>query len=269
MIASLPLYDWPETRAATGGLWRAWRDALRRAGADAPDALIHDDDDTEATYARADLLTTQLCGYRIATDFAGRLEPFAAPVFDAPGCDRAQYASWIVVRREDASIGVAAALSRRIARNGPASFSGWVALGPAVRAAGVEPAMVLTTGSHRASARAVADGAADVASIDAYCLSLLERFEPETASRLVRLERVGVAPAPPFAAPPARPRAPLRAALQTALTAPDTRDVLRVLGLRWIEPISSAAYAEMGGVSPPPAASDATAQDLAKDAPPR
>ena len=38
-IAALPMYDWPEVRDETDGLWARIRDALRARGVDAPDAL--------------------------------------------------------------------------------------------------------------------------------------------------------------------------------------------------------------------------------------
>ena len=38
----LPMYDWPELRDATDGLWAALRDALRAEGVAAPEALSRD-----------------------------------------------------------------------------------------------------------------------------------------------------------------------------------------------------------------------------------
>jgi len=39
MLATLPMYDWPEVWAENDTLWAAMRDALRAEGIDAPDAL--------------------------------------------------------------------------------------------------------------------------------------------------------------------------------------------------------------------------------------
>ncbi|KQZ19223.1 phosphate ABC transporter substrate-binding protein [Mesorhizobium sp. Root552] len=39
LIAALPMYDWPELRAETDGLWAHLRDALRARGIDAPEQL--------------------------------------------------------------------------------------------------------------------------------------------------------------------------------------------------------------------------------------
>lgn len=39
LIASLPMYDWPETRAETDAQWATLRDVLRSEGIDAPGAL--------------------------------------------------------------------------------------------------------------------------------------------------------------------------------------------------------------------------------------
>ena len=38
-IAALPMYDWPETRAAVDGEWARLRDALHERGIDAPERL--------------------------------------------------------------------------------------------------------------------------------------------------------------------------------------------------------------------------------------
>jgi ABC-type phosphate/phosphonate transport system substrate-binding protein len=39
-IAALPMYDWPEARSETDAQWAQMREALRRAGIDAPDDLV-------------------------------------------------------------------------------------------------------------------------------------------------------------------------------------------------------------------------------------
>lgn len=45
LVAALPMYDWPEERAATDAQWRRYRDALRAAGVPAPDALARSNAD--------------------------------------------------------------------------------------------------------------------------------------------------------------------------------------------------------------------------------
>jgi ABC-type phosphate/phosphonate transport system substrate-binding protein len=47
-VAALPMYDWPELREETDFQWARLRDALRRAGLDAPDALTRRNADLTA-----------------------------------------------------------------------------------------------------------------------------------------------------------------------------------------------------------------------------
>ena len=60
-IAALPMYDWPEARAAVDGFWAAVRDRLRARGIDAPEALSREIGLTEGwTHPR--LVLGQTCG---------------------------------------------------------------------------------------------------------------------------------------------------------------------------------------------------------------
>lgn len=48
MIASLPMYDWPEVRGETDAQWRGIREALARQGLDAPESLARRNADLPA-----------------------------------------------------------------------------------------------------------------------------------------------------------------------------------------------------------------------------
>lgn len=47
-IAALPMYDWPEARAAVDAQWARIRDSLRRAGVDAPETVVRRNGDLPA-----------------------------------------------------------------------------------------------------------------------------------------------------------------------------------------------------------------------------
>ncbi len=88
---------------------------------------------------------------------------------------------------------------RAVAGNEWASFSGHIALRAhlaGLRAGAPEPffAAAVISGSHRESARLVARGEADLAALDAVAWALLRAHEPETAARLVVLDRTGPCP---------------------------------------------------------------------------
>jgi len=61
MLATLPMYDWPEVWAENDTLWAAMRDALRAEGIDAPDALDRRVG-YEESWTRSDLVLGEVCG---------------------------------------------------------------------------------------------------------------------------------------------------------------------------------------------------------------
>ena len=75
------------------------------------------------------------------------------------------------------------------------------------------------TGAHRASMRAVADGRADCAAIDAVCWAMAGRYEHEAVSRLRVVHVTAPAPALPFVTRHGGPVAAVRAALEEAVDA--------------------------------------------------
>ncbi|WP_421854427.1 PhnD/SsuA/transferrin family substrate-binding protein [Oricola sp.] len=194
-VAALPMYDWPERRAATDARWQRLRDALRTEGFDAPDVLERPDDPF-AVWTSPDLLIAETCTFPLATSLAGHVRYLATPVHQAPGCGPGTYRS-AIVRRDAADMEPpanpgawfeTAAIAGRFAANMPESLSGHVALARDAAAAGLAlPADndVLWTGAHRASIRAVASGAADFAAIDCVSWALAQAHEPAAESLAV------------------------------------------------------------------------------------
>lgn len=186
------MYDWPEERAHVDALWTALRDELRAAGVDAPDTLTRPADLTQA-WLSPRLLVGQTCSYPLETVLAGRVRYVATPVVSAPGCERPGfYRSALVMRGGAPSMPVpdapgpalpAIEPAMRLAFNSHDSMSGFHALLRDTRAAACAmPQAALETGSHRASIRAVAEGAADIAAIDCVSWQLALRHEPAAAA---------------------------------------------------------------------------------------
>ena len=197
LIATLPMYDWPERHAATDARWAKLRDALRAEGFDAPDALTRDGDLPEA-WLSPDLLLGETCSHPLATILAGRVRYVATPVHRAPGCGFGTYRSAIIrkgphpdmpaPRRTLAARFEADAVAGRFAANSDDSMSGIVALTRDLYAKSMPlPAedAILWTGSHRASIRAVAKGEADCATIDCVTWAIAREHEP--AARAVHV----------------------------------------------------------------------------------
>ncbi len=180
MIAALPMYDLPEIAPATDRLWAGIRDRLRTAGiGDAPGTLSRDADaDLMDQWLRPDLLLSQTCGLPWRAHLHGRVALVGTPDYGLPGCPPGFYRSVFVARADDPRATLADFAGARLAFNSGGSQSGWAAPVAHLTAAGIPFLAGPETGAHRASARAVAAGAADFAALDAVTFALLAGREP-------------------------------------------------------------------------------------------
>ncbi len=252
-VASLPMYDWPEVRWATDALWTAIASQLRLRGIAAPDALDRDRA-FGAEWLDAGLVLSQVCGRPYATRLRGKVRLVATPIYAVEGCEGSHYSSAIVARRGEGAGGVAEFCGRRVAFNSDDSLSGHIALRAAMSQAGLDPAAEtwVETGSHRASVRAVAQGEADVAAIDAVCWALAARFEPEAVSRLHVVGRTSLRPSLPYVTASDRSDAEvalLRSAVAAALASPGMEAARSALGLSGLAVLSEADYAQIASLA--------------------
>lgn len=96
-LASLPMYDLPETEDATRSLWDGLAGHLRSAGIpDVPDDLTRHINVPEH-WLSPDLLFSQTCGYPFTHYLKGRVRLVATPCYQVPGCQGAEYCSILVV----------------------------------------------------------------------------------------------------------------------------------------------------------------------------
>ncbi len=212
MIASLPMYEHMGNRQDHDALWQKIRDHLRANGIAAPETLTRSGDPW-SDWRRGDLLMSQTCGLPFRAELHKRLSLVAAPALRVPdtgfpplpdadparptGLPAGRYYSVIVVRKDDPRQGFAAFDGARLAYNEPLSQSGWglLAVHAAARAVGFRSG--LRTGSHRASARAVVTGEADIAAVDVATWFGLRRVEQWT-SDLRLMDRTPLSPALPY-----------------------------------------------------------------------
>ncbi len=248
VIASLPMYDLPELRAATDAWWRCLARAFRRAGlAEVPDSLSGDRG-TEAVWRDPRLLFSQTCGYPLTHAFKGVLRLVATPAYAAAGCSGPYYSSAIVVREDDPALELGELAGRVCAVNNRASQSGCNALRHAVARYAVQGrffARVVETGEHLASLAAVAGARADVAAIDAVTFALVTACRPSAVSGLRILGWSEQAPGLPYvtrADVGADRVARLREGLQAAFADPASRPARQVLLLTGAQPLPAAAY---------------------------
>jgi ABC-type phosphate/phosphonate transport system substrate-binding protein len=230
MIASLPMYDRPESAGANDRLWAGIARSLTARRIDAPPALDRTTDMWEAWLSPA-LLLSQTCGLPFRSRLHGQVALVASPVCDLPGTPPGHYHSVLVARRGDGRRTLADFDGATLALNDAGSQSGWAAPAAEAAALGIAFGRSVVTGAHRASARAVAEGAADIAAIDGLTWRMIRRWD-DFASALDEIGTTAPTPALPWITAATRDPAPLAEALAEALDdlSPEDRDTLGLLG---------------------------------------
>ena len=166
MIATLPMYDRPETAAANDALWRAIRTRLGFG----PDHLTRPDDPWPL-WQSPDLLLGQTCGLPYRARLHDRVQLVGTPDYGLEGCPPGYYCSVFIARSANTTLQDLS--GQRFAYNESLSQSGWAAPCLHMTGLGLEFGPLLATGAHRASALAVAGGSADFAALDALTWELI------------------------------------------------------------------------------------------------
>lgn len=228
MIASLPMYDWPEVQADQDRYWQAIRDALGTG----PATLTRGFTDYHAHWCSPDLVLSQTCGMPYRTGLHGQVTLVGTPDYGLPGNKAGYYHSVLVVNAQDDRGQMSDYAGDIFAYNEACSQSGWAAAAAYFAAQGLHLTRHLATGGHRASIRAVAEGRAALAAIDAVTWELAQRFEP-AARNLRVLARTEPTPGLPYICARAQDPAPLRLAIREAIVSldPDSRAALMLQGL--------------------------------------
>lgn len=170
-VASLPMYDFVEVRAAHDALWA---EVIAAHGPGLPHDLTHAED-VHALWHDPQLAVSQACGWPLVDELDGKVRLVGAFEYDISTADGPRYRSRVVVRdgtEPNPSESVAAV-------NSHASLSGWLSL---VRSFpeldGAWPGGILVTGAHVDSLAALQAGTADIAAIDAVTHALVARHRP-------------------------------------------------------------------------------------------
>ena len=141
--------------------------------------------DTNAdTFRSPNLLIGHTCGYPYVTQWNKSHRLICVPEFDIPGCDGKHYSSWFVCGSKDRRDSIEAFKGGIAAINAVNSNSGMNVLRYQVSQFAKKDRFfndVLISGSHLASLRAVADGLADIAAIDAVSYHHIVQAEPALA----------------------------------------------------------------------------------------
>ncbi len=192
IMASLPMYDWPEFRWATDEFWAG---VARHAGLSG--GLDHVSP-FDALWRRPELSFSQTCGYPFTHEFNGLLNYICTPHYLAEGCQGAQYCSILFAREK---LPLEDFKGARPAINSRDSMSGFLAL-KAVFAQlaknGEFFAPTLVTGGHLKSLAALREAKADVCAIDAVCVALARKYRPQDLEGLVEISRSPLVPGLPY-----------------------------------------------------------------------
>ena len=199
MIAALGMYDRAEVQGANDRLWALIRDRLRAGNLPAPDGLTRGDLAYMPGWLRPDLVLGQTCGYPYRARLHGKVALIGTPDYGVEGCAPGHYRSVLVARAGDPR-DIAAFNGIQIAYNDPLSQSGWAA--PQTHAAklGLHFPAGLQTGAHIASARAVAEGRADLAALDAVTWGMIQDHDPDLGATLRVAALTEPAPGLPYIA---------------------------------------------------------------------
>ena len=238
MFAALPMYLRDETRPATDALWALIREGLRARGIAAPEALDHAAEH-DAGWGRDDLVLSHICNLPYRMRHRGDTALIGVPDHAIEDTDPGYYRSYFVTRADDPAQGLADLAPRPMALNDPRSQSGWGAAWDAAQAEALVLSPALVTGAHSASMAAVADGAADWASIDAHSWWLETRGpRADVAEALKIVGRSAQSPGQSFITAPGNDVGAFREAIGAAIDAlaPVHRDALRLRGLHVLPP---------------------------------
>jgi ABC-type phosphate/phosphonate transport system substrate-binding protein len=246
-IAALPMYDFPWTAAANDALWASISGRLAEGNVRAPARLTRGGD-VAAQWRDPTLIFGQTCGYPYVTGLKDAVTLIATPEYSFPGCEGASHQSFIIRRVGDARHDLAEFRGATAALNAHDSNTGMNLFRAAIAPiAGGEPffGTIVVTGAHEASVEAVAEGRADLASIDCVSFALLERGRPELVERVAIVAESPLSPGLPFIASKGLGQTTIKAvrdALFAALADPNLAEARATLGLKGARMSAPADY---------------------------
>ncbi len=234
------MYDFGSAMAANDRLWALIRDDLRRVGINAPDALTRGEAAYWPAWASPDLVLAQTCSYPYRARLHGQVTLVGTPDCGLPGTPKGYYYSVFVVRCDDPRQDLADFDGAPFAYNEDLSQSGWAAPQNHVAGLGLTLPPTHRSGGHRLSARAVANGVADIASLDAATWAMMQDLDPVVASLRV-IAKTDPTPGLPYITARGSDPAPIFAALTRAITALAPAD-RALLSLQGVVAIPDTAY---------------------------
>lgn len=239
MIASLMMYLRPQLVDAHDRFWVLIRQNLADAGIDAPAQLSQDADEFHV-WKHPQLALSQTCGMPYRLWLHDKVSLVGTPDYGLEECPPGYYRSALVVRKSDKRSDPTAFRDAVFAYNQTFSQSGYAAPYWHLRPHGFWFDNRLHTEQHLLSAKAVAEGRADIASLDGTSWRLMEKYEP-FAKDLRVLDWTDPTPGLPLITSLANDAGAVFGAVQTAISGLEPQD-RALLGLRGIVSIAKETY---------------------------
>ena len=236
--ASLPMYDRRELQAGHKQYWQLLRASIVAGGMRAP-AQLSDTVPGADYWLRADLCLSQTCGLPYRRYLHGKVSYVGTPDFNVEGCAPGYYRSVIVVRHDDlrSEFRDFTISDVCLACNSLDSQSGFAAIATHDGGSLTRHAQIIITGSHAASATAVATGTADIAAIDYNSWRFMMRYDSFVKDLRV-LELTCPSPGLPYISALSTDVEKMYTAIKAAidLMPQHLKQLLGVERLVWIEP---------------------------------
>jgi len=239
MIASLMMYNFPQLSGAHARYWQAIRQELTARGIDSP-ASLSQEADVFSVWRAPGLVLSQTCGMPYRTQLHDHVTYVGTPDFGLKDCAPGYYRSAFVVRRDDPRTKLGDFRDARFAYNQTISQSGWAAPHAHLRPQGWWFRDLYQSHGHVLSAHAVAEGHADIASLDAQTWVLIGHHDP-VAAQLRVLEWTAPTPGLPYIAGPNADAQATADAVSAAITRLSVADAA-ALCLRGLVQIPAATY---------------------------
>lgn len=177
MIANLMMYQRPQLVGPHDRFWALIRSNLHDLGINAPDNLSQDAEEF-FVWKNPDLVLSQTCGMPYRTWLYDTVNLVGTPDFGVTDCPPGYYRSAIIVRADDDRQQAEAFKDTVFGYNQTFSQSGYAAPYWHFQPRGFWFGNRLHTEQHLASAKAVYEGRADIASLDAVSWRLMQEYEP-------------------------------------------------------------------------------------------
>lgn len=239
MIASLMMYRRPQLDEAHEHYWQLIRQNLHLAGIDSPEQLSQDAEEF-SVWKHPELVLSQTCGMPYRTWLHDRVQLVGTPDFGVKGCPPGYYRSALVIRADDPRKRLDEFHDAVFAYNQTFSQSGYAAPFWHLKHYGFWFENRLHTEQHLRSAHAVAEGRADIASLDAVSWRLLNEHDA-FASSLRVMEWTEPTPGLPLITARGNAAETIYEAVKTAIDQLNEID-RRLLGLRGIVRIHKDQY---------------------------